>query len=470
MTKEKTITKSMKYRIKFNKDLYNILSDIQYDTWKIKNKTISASWDWQQFSFGYKERFGKFPKESEVLEKALSSDIYQQLRHMGENMASSTYNTAIKEALDKFKEQKLRMLRGEESIVSYKRGGSFPIRATQIKDIGRVNSKTYSVKLSLLSTKYVKELKEELKKKNEKLVAEGKDPVEHSFELKTQIPATLMSGNGANEIMDRIISGEYKLCDSRITMDNKNRYYLSIVYSFAPERRDRLNPNRIMGVDVGVTIPAYLAISDDGYYRQAIGNATEVRRFQGRVSKRKRELQQSRKWAGDGSVGHGVKTRLKPLDILSGKIARYKEQKNHVWSREIINEAIKLDCGKIQMEDLSGIAEDTPFLKTWNYYQLQTMIEYKAKEVGIEVVKIEPKYTSARCNKCGNIHHSKDKEIWRPTQEHFKCMTCDWGHKFKVNADWNAALNIAIKDIKDIIKEQLNTQKEQEKKLATCSV
>lgn len=458
MSKRKLVTKSMKYRIKFNKDLYDIFRDMQYDSWKIKNRAITMAWDWQQFSFGYNERFGVYPKEKDVLGAVLGTDIYRELRHLGEDMSSSTYNTAVKEAVDKFKEQRTRVLRGEESIATYKRDGSIPVRATQIKDIIRENYKTYHAKLSLLSTKRVRELREELKEKNEKLKEDGREPIVPSFELKTQIPVTLMSGKGASEIMDRIIEGEYKLCDSRITMDRKKRFYLSVVYSFTPEKKDRLNPNKIMGVDVGVSVPAYLAVSDDGWYRQEVGDAREVYNFQRQMESRRRSLQKSRKWAGDGSIGRGIKTRIKPLENLSGKIARYKDHKNHVWSRYIVNEAVKNDCGVIQMEDLTGIADSSPFLKTWTFYDLQSKIEYKAKEYGIEVRKINPEYTSSRCNKCGNIHLKEDREEWRPSQDKFKCMTCDWGHKFHVNADWNAALNIAMDGIEDIIKEQLKIQ------------
>jgi len=468
MTKEKTVTKTMKYRIKFNKELYEIIGDIQYDVWKVKNKAITMAYDWQQFSFGYNERFGCYPKEKEVTGKSLVGDVYNELKHMATDMSSNTFNTAVKESVDKFKEQRVRILRGEESLVTYKRDGSIPIRATQIRNIRKVDSKTYHTDLSLLSTSYVKKWREELKEKNKKLKMEGKEEYIPSIPVKTQIPVTLMTGRGANDILDRIISGEYKLSDSRITQDRKGRCYLAVAYTFVPEKKEKLNPKNIMGVDLGVAVPAYIATNYDGWYKQAVGDAEHIRNFESQMTKRKRSLQSSRKWAGDGSVGHGVKTRIKPLDKLSGKIARFKEHHNHLWSRYIVNEAVKMNCGRIQMEDLTGVSNDSAFLKTWTYYQLQQMIEYKAKEAGIEVVKVDPKYTSSRCNKCGNIHTKDNIKQWRPSQDQFKCMTCDWGHKFFVNADWNASLNISIDGIEDIIEEQLDIQgieyKKKEKK------
>ena len=102
------------------------------------------------------------------------------------------------------------------------------------------------------------------------------------------------------------------------------------------------------------------------------------------------------------------------------------------------------------MEKLSGIASDNSFLKTWSYYDLQTKIEYKAKDVGIDVKYIEPRYTSQRCNCCGVIDKAS-----RVTQDQFKCTTC--GHT--INADLNASRNIAMKDIETIIQNQIKTQK-----------
>src|SRR5690606_20140564 len=113
--------------------------------------------------------------------------------------------------------------------------------------------------------------------------------------------------------------------------------------------------------------------------------------------------------------------------------------------------------GTIQMEDLSGIAEENTFLKTWTYYDLQQKIKYKAEELGIKVIMINPKHTSGRCNCCGHIHRSVNKEEWRPTQDQFICQSC--GHK--ANADWNAAKNIATPGIEKLIEEQLHKQEKE---------
>ena len=95
------------------------------------------------------------------------------------------------------------------------------------------------------------------------------------------------------------------------------------------------------------------------------------------------------------------------------------------------------------MENLTGINTDEKFLKNWTYYDLQQKIEDKAKEIGIKVIKIKPNYTSQRCNKCGYIH--KENRI----NQSFKCKKCS----LEVNADYNAAKNIATLGIEKIIED-----------------
>lgn len=458
MKKEKMITKSMKYRIKFDKYVYDILKEIQYKTYLIKNKTTTMIYDWQQFSFSYNTRYGEYPKEKELLGKTVTNDIYNQLKDMGEYLASSTYNTAIKEAVDKFNQERSDILKGEIPLSRYKRDGSFPIRATQIKDLAKINHKTFSVKLSLLSNIAVKEMRKKLEEENKEREKEGKETIMCPKDIKTQIEVILMSGRGATEILDRIIDGEYKLCDSRITKDKKNRFYLSIAYQL-PQKSKELNKNKVMGIDIGVNIPAMLAISNDNYYKQEVGDGREILKFQTQMKERYRRLQKSRKWAGDGSRGHGRKTLMKPLNNLSGKIANFKDYKNHVWSRYIIEEAIRNECGVIQMEKLEGIASDSAFLKNWTYYDLQQKIKYKAEEVGIEVKFIDPKYTSQRCSCCGFIH-KQNRDI-KKSQEKFECVKCG----FKANADWNAAKNISIPNIENLIKQELERQEKEQRNL-----
>ncbi len=77
---------------------------------------------------------------------------------------------------------------------------------------------------------------------------------------------------------------------------------------------------------------------------------------------------------------------------------------------------------------------DNRLLNAWSYYELQTMIKYKAEREGIRVRFIDPAFTSQTCSHCGHV----DKEN-RKSQAKFECTECG----FELNADHNAAINIA---------------------------
>ena len=80
------------------------------------------------------------------------------------------------------------------------------------------------------------------------------------------------------------------------------------------------------------------------------------------------------------------------------------------------------------------------------YFDLQQKISYKASSYGIRIEKINPRYTSQRCSKCGFIDQGN-----RINQADFKCLNCD----LTLKADYNAARNIATLNIESLIDNQL---------------
>ncbi len=112
---------------------------------------------------------------------------------------------------------------------------------------------------------------------------------------------------------------------------------------------------------------------------------------------------------------------------------------NHKISRAIVDEAAQ-QAGGIKLERLSDIRttartskSSRPSLHSWSFYQLQQMIEYKAKLRGVPVAYVDPAYTSQRCSRCGEIGIRDGKD--------FTCPQC--GHVD--HADVNASFNIALR-------------------------
>lgn len=245
-------------------------------------------------------------------------------------------------------------------------------------------------------------------------------------------------------ILERCVDGIYSIAGSKI-MRVKNKWVFNLSYSFEPQVTNTLDKDTILGVDMGIVYPVYMAVSNSYAREKIVGG--EIEAFRKRIVKRKNELYQQAKYCGQGRVNHGTKKRIEPICKIGSKEADARDTFNHKYAKFVVQTALKYGCGTIQMEDLSGIAVDNKFLQNWTYFDLQTKIINKAKEVGIEVVLIDPAYTSQRCHKCGCIHSDN-----RKTQSEFECIACG----YKGNADYNAAKNISIRDIAKIIKETMS--------------
>ena len=132
------------------------------------------------------------------------------------------------------------------------------------------------------------------------------------------------------------------------------------------------------------------------------------------------------------------KKKFKLVKALKNKESRIVRDLNHKISNKIVKEAKSKKSG-IVLEDLKGIRKTAKTnrknryaLNSWSFYQLKTFIEYKAKLHGVPVVKIDPRYTSQQCSRCGLLGERKRKS--------FKC-SC--GHV--ENADVNASFVISLR-------------------------
>ena len=263
------------------------------------------------------------------------------------------------------------------------------------------------------------------------------------------------------EIVERVLSGQYDVGNSSIQeAKNKKRFLLLVVK--IPKENRALNPDRIVGVDLGINTPLCAALNDNQYGGMSIGSRELFLKMRMRMSAQKRELQRNLRHSTNG--GHGRKQKLQALERLEGKERNWVHLQNHIFSKTLIEYALKNDAGVIQMERLTGFGRDKFeevddgykfILRYWSFFELQTMIEYKANAAGIEVRYVNPYHTSQTCSFCG--HYEKGQRV---NQSTFICKNPDCekgkGKKRKdgtfegINADWNAARNIAFsKDIVD---------------------
>jgi IS605 OrfB family transposase len=125
------------------------------------------------------------------------------------------------------------------------------------------------------------------------------------------------------------------------------------------------------------------------------------------------------------------------LRKISGKEMRRVKLENHRVSKAIVLEAQRIGANAIALEDLTNIRQNIKGrrrirtrLHRWAFRQLQTFISYKAQEVGIDVIFVDPAYSSQACSLCGEMGLR---------QQHLFSCSCG----FRAHADCNAARNLA---------------------------
>ena len=185
-----------------------------------------------------------------------------------------------------------------------------------------------------------------------------------------------------------------------------------------------MNPTGFMGIDLGIV---HIASDSDG--ESFSGEAVENTRC--RYHTLRKDLQSC-----------GSRSARRHLQRIRRKESRFRRNQNHVIAKTLVEKAKDTERG-IALENLRYIRERTTVRKSdrakhsgWSFFQLQSLIEYKAKRKGVPVQYVDPRNTSRQCAACGHTGKAN-----RQTQSRFQCVSC--GHV--ANADTNAAINIAAR-------------------------
>jgi IS605 OrfB family transposase len=198
-------------------------------------------------------------------------------------------------------------------------------------------------------------------------------------------------------------------------------YYIHIQIS--DETPQKIQSNKVIGVDFGRRDIAVTSNGDKW-------DGSQITKTRDKFTRLRASLQSK-----------GTKGAKRLLRRISGRERRYQAWVNHTISRTIINQA-QATGAIVAIEDLTGIRERTnqqPRNKTerrrsnsWAFYQLRQFLEYKGIQAGVEIIAVNPRYTSQTCHQC--LH------IGLRTAKTFKCGNCGWHG----DADLNGSLMIQI--------------------------
>jgi len=189
---------------------------------------------------------------------------------------------------------------------------------------------------------------------------------------------------------------------NQIELDNEFAY-VSVSFSEMPERQ----VTNWIGVDLNTT--HHCAVASNPTTGKVLKLGKKAYHIRKKYSNIRKKLQKQGKY--------------KLVKKIANRESRIIKDLNHKISRKIVDDAYKTNSG-IVLEDLKGIRETSKqrksfkySLHSWSFYKLRTFIEYKARLKGIPVVKIDPRYSSQQCSRCGLLGKRKGN-----------LFTCSCGH------------------------------------------
>jgi putative transposase len=191
------------------------------------------------------------------------------------------------------------------------------------------------------------------------------------------------------------------------------------VYITVEKEVEERNPKSVLAADLGIK---WIATTVNSNNPKPKFYGKELRRIKGHYFYLRRSLALKKAYRAIKRLGH--KERRVVNDIL------------HKISRAIVDEALE-NGSMIVLGKLRGIRKNGKgrrFNRKLNsgfpYHRLSQFVEYKARWLGIKVVKVSERNTSKTCHRCGHMGLR--------VESLFKCPNCG----YSCNADFNGAMNI----------------------------
>lgn len=194
-------------------------------------------------------------------------------------------------------------------------------------------------------------------------------------------------------VVDRCIGGEYKACGSSIMIDG-NKIFLLLCVDM-PKQENKLVAGKKMYAFLGVMNPIVCTTTinakneyDSGMKVYEIGNRDEFFYRRRQIQEAIKRCQVNNKYTNGG---HGRKQKCKAIERYKAKERNYIDTKTHLYSKMLINLAVKYKCDTIvlmkQKEREENAKEEELILRNWSFNGLKTKIGYKAKMAGIKVIE-----------------------------------------------------------------------------------
>jgi len=211
----------------------------------------------------------------------------------------------------------------------------------------------------------------------------------------------------------------------------------SINYDDGAKEQLGVNNGQVVAIDVGVKIFAQISNGE----KIIVDKAHDLSKDIARVKKLQKSLSRKQKGSNNSKL---VKLKLAKAHLkIKNKREDFLHKVSHKLSENqaVIVESLKIkNMSKSAKGTIESPCQNVKAKSGLNRSILQQswgkffeMLEYKLKRNGGEFIKVDPKYSSQTCPKCGHI--SKEN---RKIQAKFKCVRCG----YYANADYVASVNL----------------------------
>ena len=216
------------------------------------------------------------------------------------------------------------------------------------------------------------------------------------------------------------------------------KFFLHIPVNYTSDELEDTNICNVVGHDRGIR---FITVSYGSDGKTTFYSGNEVKQRRGHYKALRKQLQQV-----------GTPSSRRRLKAIGQRENRYVQDVNHCISKALVENNPK---GTLHiLEDLGGIRSATEKVKvkdryvmvSWSYYDLEQKLIYKARDYGQKVIKVNPRYTSQTCPKCGHIekaNRNKEKHL-------FCCKNCG----YTSNDDRIGAMNLYRMGIEYLVESQ----------------
>jgi len=223
--------------------------------------------------------------------------------------------------------------------------------------------------------------------------------------------------------MHRQVEGRLKSITLTRTVTGK--HYASLLYEtdqVAPAPLKDVDAAKVVGLDMGLS---HLAIDSTG---RKIANPRFLKQAQKNLKRKQQALSRTKK---------GSRRRAKARLLVAKALERVANARNdfqHKLSRQIVDDNQAVIVETLKVRNMMKNAKLAKHICDASWYALMTKLDYKAREQGKHLVKIDPWFASSKtCHVCQHKMDAMPLGV-----RSWECPACHTQH----DRDINAALNI----------------------------